>query len=227
MRIETESNKVTLFLENGEAFYFKNAILAGFPHYDWSFLPPHPCGSPIMRIIHRSYFTMKKVEARGSPMVIPVNGYFPRGNFLSLKVPEGERHMVNARNLAGFCGKTAAIHTHIKIHPAFWCFREHFFSVFHGPATLLLYSRSGFESTTADEFTAPRIVSFNITRRFTPITSRSTWLLSVIYNVLFCEVIWKFVDPGVTIAETHHDEPGGESYSVLEFVKHVAGFLRF
>ena len=227
MRIEAASNRATLFLEDGDTFYFKPSILTGYPHYNVCFVPPHPYGSPIMRIIYRSYLLMKKVDARGSSKEVSVNGYFPRGNFHSLTVPAGERHMVNARHVAGFCGKTAAIHTHIKFHPAFWCFREHFFSVFHGPATVLLYSRSGFESTTADEYTPSRIVSFNITRRLTPITPQPTSPLSLIYNVFSTEVIWKFIDPGVTIAETHHGEPGSESLSVWEVVKHLAGIWRF
>lgn len=228
MEIKTGNNSATVLVHRGEKFFFKNAILTGFREFEWCIWPPFPTGCPISRIIHKCYFNMKRVEAQDRDWEIPVIGYHPRGTFFSLYIPKGEHRFVNAKNLVGFSSDLASIHTHIKFQLSYWCLREHFFPVFEGPGTVLIYSRSSLEQSTHCDFSVERIVSFNIDRRFTPMTPKPKSAPALIYNVLSEAVIWHFVDPGETIVETHQaGAEGTEKISIKELFWHCVGFLKF
>jgi len=227
MKIQVHDNRASVNLDPGESFYFKGSILTGFPKFDWCFPPPHPFGSPIMRLFYRSYFGMKKVSATDGPMEIPLTGVFPRGNFQEIEIPDGKKYYINTRHLAGFCGKVREIHTHIKFHPVFWFLREHFFTVVHGPGKVLLYGNSRFEWREDFSFETDRIMCFDISRRLTTTTPQPEKLLSLIWNIISSTTYWQFVDPGKTLVETHHNVQHSEKLSFKEIVMHFLTFLKF
>jgi hypothetical protein len=229
MDLTTLGNSATLRLQPGERYHFKNAILTGHRNFNTCVSPPHPGGSPIARIIHRCYFGMKVVEGGRAGQEVSLTGYYPQGEFYALTIPAGERHYVNLRNLVGFCDRLASIHTRIRFSLPYWCLAEHFFPVFEGPATLLLYSRSRLERSAQQEYAAERIVSFNVRRRFRPTAPTPTSFASMAYEIsLSKEVIWHFLEPGETIVETYQDgAAGAERISLKEILIHLLGLYRF
>ena len=229
MDISTSGNTASLCLKPGERYFFKKSILSGYRNFNTCVSPPFPAGSPIARIIHRCYFGMKTVAATQSPLEVSLTGYYPQGEFYALNIPAGQRHYVNLRNLVGFCDQLVSIHTRIKFALPYWCLAEHFFPVFEGPATLLLYSRSRLERSTLVEYAAERIVSFNTTRPFRPTSPRPTSFASMAYEIsLSKEVIWHFLEPGDTIVETYQEGMAGtERISMREVLVHLLGLYRF
>lgn len=229
MDITTAANSAVLRLQAGERYFFKNAILTGHRNFNTCVSPPFPGGSPIARIIHRCYFGMKVVEGGQSGQAVSLTGYFPQGEFYALNIPAGERHYVNMRNLVGFCDRLGSIQTRVRFSLPYWCLAEHFFPVFEGPATLLLYSRSRMECSTLNHYAAERVVSFNTRRRFRPTAPAPTSLPSMAYEMsLSKEVIWHFLEPGRTIVETYQDgAAGAERISLKEVLFHLLGFYRF
>jgi hypothetical protein len=222
-----DNNAATITISPGESFYFKGNILTGYPHFDWCFLPPHPLGSPIMRIFYKNYFGMRNVAADTESKTVPVTGYFPRGNFHAVKVPAGKRYYVNARCLAGFSGGTPYLTTHIKLHPVFWCLREHFFTVVTGPSTILLYGKSRFEYRDDADFETARIISFDITRRLSTTTPRTDTVYSVLCNVFSDAVYCHFEDAGQTLVEVHHGGEMEEKFTMKEVFMHILAFFKF
>jgi hypothetical protein len=226
MNIETKDNAATISLSEKESFFFKGTILTGFPQYDYCLLPPFPLGSPIMRLFYRSYFGMKRVTATSGNFQVPVTGYFDRGNFEQVEVPAGRDFFVNARCLVGFSGNIPRIHTHIKIHPVFWCLREHFFTVLRGPRKVLLYGRSKFEWRDDTAFEAGRIMAFDIERRLTTTIPQTTTTYSMFRNVFSSVIFWRFVDGGQTLVEKHHNVDSQEKFSLKHILLHVLAFLK-
>jgi hypothetical protein len=225
MQIESKGNAAVIRLENGEGFYFKKSILTGYAHFDWCFWPPFALGGPILRILNHSYFGMRQVRCFGPDVEIPVTGYHFRGNFHGLTIPAGEKRFVSARHLVGFSRSTKGIRTHIKIHPVYWCLREHFFTVVHGPSTVLLYSPSAFVERKDLVFETPRVVSFDIRRRLTATTVQPRTLYSLFRNIFDRTIYLKFLDEGVTLAEAHH-EGASSRFSFREFVLHLLSLLK-
>ena len=136
---------------------------------------------------------------------------------------------MNMRNVVGFCDRLRSIRTRIKFSLPYWCLAEHFFPVFEGPATVLLYSRSSLASNPTLDFAAQRIVSFNARRRFRPTAPRPTSLGSIAYEMSFSkEVIWHFLEPGETVVETYQEGmEGAERLSIKEILIHLLGLYRF
>ena len=226
MNIEAQGNAAVVTLAAGEGFYFKQAILTGYPHFDWCPIPPFALGSPILRLLHQSYFGMRSVRCVKPTEEVPVTGYHVRGNFYGLTIPADKKFYVNARHLAGFSHSTKKISTHIKIHPVFWCLREHFFTVVEGPSTVLLYSPSAFVERTDRVFETRRLVSFDISRSFTASTVQSQTVYSFLRNLLDKTVYLKFLEEGFTLAEAHH-EGGATGFSLRKLLLHVLAFLKF
>ena len=226
MKIEVNGNAAIVFLDRGEGFYFKKNILTGYPHFEWCLFPPFPFGSPIMRLLNKSYFGLRKVLCNNGTREVPVTGYHRRGNFYSLTIPSGQNSYVSARHLVGFSRSTKKITTHIKLHPVFWCLREQFFTVVEGPSTVLLYSPSAFVERNDNVFETRRIISFDIKRRITASTVQPTTWYSHFRNLVDKTVYLKFLDDGTTLAEAHHDGENTE-FSVRELFVHILGFLKF
>ncbi len=226
MKIESKGNAAVVTLENSEGFYFKKSILTGYPNFEWCWWPPFPLGGPIMRILNKSYFGMRMVRCHEYQVEVPVTGYHVRGNFYGLSISPGEKHFVSARHLVGFSDATKKICTHIKLHPVFWCLREHFFTVVEGPATLLLYSPSSFVEREDLIFEPKRIVSFNINRSLTASAVQPRTIYSMLRNIVDKTIFLKFVDSGSTLAEAHH-ETESSRFGVKEFLVHLVGLLKF
>ena len=229
MEITIAGNSANCRLQPGERYFFKNAILTGYRQFNTCLVPPFPLGSPILRMIHRSYFGMKVVEPKKGAQDIALAGYYPQGAFHTLTIPAGERHYVHMRNLVGFCGNLRSIQTRIKFSLPYWCLAEHFFPIVEGPATVLLYSRSGLATSTSLNYAAERIVSFNARRPFRPTAPTPTSFSSMAYEMsLSDEVIWHFLEPGETIVETYQEGMDGtERLTAKEFIVHMLGLYRF
>jgi len=164
--------------------------------------------------------------ARQDFVEIPITGYFHRGNFQEVVIPAGGKYFVNARRLVGF-SDGIKIHTHIKFHPIFWCLREHFFTVIHGPGTALLYGKSRFEWRDDSTFETERIMAFDTSRRLTTTTPQPEQIISMLRNVFSSTVYWKFVDDGKSLVEAHHENPQGEALNFKEILLHILAFLKF
>lgn len=229
MELATLGNSAAVHLQPGDRYYFKNAILTGHRNFNTCISPPFPTGSPIARILHRCYFGMKVVEGGRAGQAVSLTGYYPQGEFRTLNIPAGEQHYVNLRNLVGFCDQLTSIHTRIRFGLPYWCLAEHFFPVFEGPATVLLYSRSRLELSPGLEFAAERIVSFDSRRRFRPTAPRPTSLASMAYEIsLSREVIWNFLEPGETIVESYQEgAAGAERIRFKDILVHLLGLYRF
>lgn len=228
MEILPGNNRAEVKLKKGDTYFFKPAILKGFVDYDWRLIPPHWSGSPFLRIIHRNYFLIKEVSCVESEKAIPLTGYYPRGSFYSLTVGHGEHYCVNIRNLVGFSGNIRSIHTHIKLQPVYWCLREHFFSVFEGPGTILFYSKSPIEPTENHDFDAARILAFDIKRRFTVVAPQPRSAVSWMLNIFSDAIVWRFIDSGTTIADSHIEPSEAfEKPSFSELLSHFLGLFKF
>ena len=209
-----------MVMPTGDAQWFKEA--SGIHQ-----IPDVFCGvNSILRLLHHSYFGMRSVRCVKPTEEVPVTGYHVRGNFYGLTIPAGKKFYVNARHLAGFSHSTKKISTHIKIHPVFWCLREHFFTVVEGPSTVLLYSPSAFVERTDMVFETRRLVSFDISRSFTASTVQSQTVYSFLRNLLDKTVYLKFLEEGLTLAEAHH-EGGATGFSLRKLLLHVLAFLKF
>ena len=229
MHVTTDANRASLMLEPGEHFFFKKSMLQGQAQFDWCLRPPYPFGSPIARMLCGSYFWMKKIAARDKQMTIELAGIFARGSFHSIVIPSGEKFFINPHLLAGFSGGFKSVHTHIKVAPVYFCVRKHFFPVFEGPGTVIFYSVSPIQESEELHFQPERLVAFNIARQFTAITPQPSTIASQVYNVFSHELIWRFLVPGTTVAESrsHHESAqGGDSHRFRQLVKHLLGFLR-
>jgi hypothetical protein len=219
-------NSVTVHLNECESFYFKPTLLKGLASYDWAFPPPHPFGSPFIRLYH-GLWILKEVRAI-EKKEFQIFGNHPRGNFKIVKLAEGEKTCVAMRFLAGFSSDLKSIHTRIRFSPAYWLLHEHFFSVFEGPGTLLLHSASSFEESHHTEFQPERIAAFSAYKEFRPISPQPTKLFSQFINLIFSrEVIWQFQEPGKVLAETCSESEVNRKDSFLgQFFKHLLGFLK-
>lgn len=225
--IEILPNQARLRLSVGSIFWVKASLLGGTPDYDWGVPPPYPWGSFLSRMYHGSWI-LKRVEAKNGTDPISLFGNHPRGGFHAMRLQEGERRAVAVRCLAGFSGDLRSISTRIKIGPAFWLLREHFFCVMEGPGIVLLYSPSVLEVSDAREFQPTRVVAFDAFRRFRPTAPRPKYRLSQIINIFFShEVIWQFEGLGSVVAESRMAVGSEKSEGVIQrFLKHLLGFLR-
>jgi uncharacterized protein (AIM24 family) len=227
MQITTHGNKASLRLESHEIFFVKPSFLQGFLHYDWAVPPPHPSGSPFLRMYHGCWI-LKRLSSDERPLGVTLYGVHARGNFRVLSLKAGERFHVSIRNLAGFSGDLRSIHTKIKFSFSYWMLHRHFFSVFEGPGQILLYAASSFEEAEQTEFQPARLVAFEVSKAFRPVAPQPRNLVSRLWNLLFShEVIWQFEEPGKVIAETctefgseHREGP------IRRFLKHLLGFLK-
>jgi hypothetical protein len=226
MEIHTAHNSASIQLNPGEAFYVKPSLLQGFGTYDWAFPPPHPLGSPFLRLYHGAWL-LKEVLAEGESLNFEVFGDRPRGNFLSLTLTEGEKLCVATRCLAGFSGELPSIHTRIRFSLAYWLLHEHFFSVAEGPGTILLYSPSPLQATGSTEFQPERIIAFNARKKFRPLSPQPRRAFSQLINMFFShEVIWQFQEAGDVWAETCTEWAERPPNGFVRFFKHLIGFLR-
>jgi hypothetical protein len=224
MEIKTQQNRTDVVLSSDESFFVKPALLKGFVNYDWTFPPPFPFGSPILRLIHRCWI-FKQVQGN---TIIPILGNYPRGNFTVVKLAEGERFFISARHLAGFSGSIRKIKTKIKFSPAFWLFHHHFYTIIEGPGEVLIYGAADFEISKEREFQPSRVVAFKVDKKFRPVAPQPKTVISRVINILFShEVIWQFQESGNVIAETCTEVWGSPRGSGLKrFLKHLLGFLR-
>ncbi len=212
----------------GEEFFFKGSLLKGHARFDWRLVPPYPLGSPIARLIHGWYFGMRRVAGVGEASSIPLLGHHARGNFKSIDIPAGEKHFVDARVVVGFSGATNSVHTHIKIAPVYWCLRKHFFTVFEGPATVLLYGPSPIEASEAIDFQPEQVLAFNIQRPFIAALPAPTTQISHVANVFFGQILWRFLEGGETVIENRIYESGDSSRShrLWRTIGHFLAFFR-
>ncbi len=226
-RIEILPNQAKLELEPGSAFWVKPSLLRGVLRYDWGVPPPHPWGSPFLRIYH-GVWILKRVEAMEQSERVSLYGSSPRGNFHELQLKKGERCAVAVRCLAGFSGDLHSIHTRIKLGPAFWLLRDHFFCVMEGAGTVLLYSQSALEVSGATEFQPTRIVAFDAGQRFRPVAPQPRRWLSQIINIFFShEIIWQFEISSQVVAESCSEMEDRRNEGPLRrFFKHLLGFLK-
>lgn len=229
MEITTSGNTANIRLGPKEKYFLKDGVLSGFRNFNTLVVPPFMLGSPIARIIHRCYFGMKTVEGTDGGIDVPLAGYYPQGSFYLHTIPAGHRHFVNLRNFAGFCDQIRSISTKIRFSFAYWCLAEHFFTVFEGPGTVLLYSRSGLQSSSSPEYATSRIVCFDATRRFRPTSPTPTSIPSIAYEVSFSnEVIWHFTQPGETVVETYHEGmAAAERLRLKDVLIHLLGLYKF
>ncbi len=227
MNLCSHGNRATISLQPGEIFFVKPSLLQGVLRYDWTLPPPYPLGSPFIRLYHHCWM-LKHVDAIHTPQETTIYGNHPRGNFLVLKLKGNQKYYVSTRSLAGFSNEIRSIHTSIKIAPAFWLFHEHFFSVFEGPGSVLLYGASLLEIASQTEFQPSRIIAFDASKKFRPIAPSHRTLLSQIINILFShDIIWQFVEPGDIIAETCSDtEEKSRKGFFWHFCKHLLGFFK-
>jgi len=227
MNLSTGQNSASIQLDPSEKFYLKPSLLKGFGSFDWAFPPPHPLGSPFLRLYHRAWI-LKEVCSGKESLNFQIYGDHSRGNFKSIRLIPGERLCIAIHALAGFSGDLHAIHTRIRFSPVYWLFHEHFFAVFEGPGTLLLYSASSIEETSQTEFQPRRLVVFDAQKKFRPISPQPKRLISQIINLLFShEVIWQFQTPGKVWAETcSESELKRKGGFFGRFLKHLLGLLR-
>ena len=227
MQFTLQQNSVTVHLESGDAFILAKRMVKGHRKFDTRWLPPFILGSPFFRMYYGTYWGMREVKGDAK---IEIKGTGDRGNFHVLKLAEGQRYYVAGHALAGFSPTIKSLRTHIKFQLPYWLLEKHFFPVFEGPGEVLLYSKSAFEELESAEFQCERIVAFDIQRQFQPHAPTPERTGSKLHNLLLSrEVIWRFTDGGVTIAERHSNAVGDErddSFAWRTF-KHVLGFLRF
>lgn len=223
------SNSLTLTLAPGEVFYFKGNTLRGFSKFNWQFFPRFPWGSLIARLLDGWYLWMRKVRAETEPVVVPIKGVHPRGNFFPLILQSKEQMYVSAHCVAGFCGSIRNIHTHIHFGFSNWLLRKFFFTVFTGPGLVLIYSRSPIEEISDLELPPERIIAFHAERRFRASAPQPSEAASQAVNIFSGEVLWTFVDGGPTIAEKHSegDERDEERNFFRRLIEHALAFLRF
>jgi hypothetical protein len=232
MQIKTGPNSAELALETGEIFYFRSNFLKNFKNFDWCIIPPQPLGSPIMRVLYKSYFGMRRVSAADQVTRISVRGIHERGNFHSIELQKGQNVFVNAHHLAGFSGQLGGLHTHIKLlNFTFWILGKHFFSVFSGPGTVLLYCHSPFEETSNTVFHPSQILAFDVSRIFRLTPPEPMGALSQLLNLFVSDITWEFITPGLTVAECHIDTGESEDRSGWDTVKeifwHLISFWKF
>jgi hypothetical protein len=219
-----EQNQAKLSLREGESFFIKPSLLTGYRRYDWTL--PFPFGSPFFRLYHRCWM-LKQVEAIEDPVELKLQGVHPRGNFVVLELKKGERYHVAIRYLAGFSGETASLHTHIKVSPGFWLLHQHFFPVFEGPGTILLYGPASLEQGGGTDFVPMRLVAFEAGKTFRPIAPQPRRLGSQLINLLFSnEVIWQFKEPGRVMVEAYNEAEAPGHGGMRGFFRHLLGFFR-
>lgn len=227
MEINCNGNQARIALLQGEGFFIKSSFLTGVPQYDWTFPPPHPWGSPFVRLYHHCWI-LKQVEAKETARELQIQGNRSRGNFAILNLAKGERYYVAVRYLAGFSCNLISIHTRIKFMPSFWLLREHFFPIFEGPGSILLYGGSSLEVSNQREFLPSRIAAFSADKAFRPIAPQPQKMTSQFINLLFSkEVIWQFSEPGGVLAETYNEFETPERQNFLrKFLKHLFSFFK-
>ena len=230
MNVALEMNSAVLTLEPGETFYLKNTVLRGVKDFNWCVIPPYFLGSPIVRILYGSYFKMRCVKApQDQPRQVSLRGVHARGNFHAIKIAPKEKYYVNGHYLAGFSDGLGGLCTHIKFRLGFWMLRRHFFPVFTGPGTVLIYSESPIEEAQDKEFQPDRLMAFNIDREFFPLAPQPTALWSKLANLFSTEVIWVFKDDGISIATRHTvDKEEDENKTFFRrLFEHGLGLLKF
>jgi hypothetical protein len=223
MNILCQANQAKVSLLKNEGFYFKPSLLQGCREFDWAL--PFPLGSPFIRLYHQSWF-MKRVEA-SEPKEISIFGNHARGNFQVIQLAEGQRYYISTRHLAGFSRNVSSIHTRIKVSLSYWLLRHHFFSIFEGPGTVLVYGPSAIEPTEQQEFQPERIVAFEVNQAFRPLAPTHRTAISQTINLLFShEVIWQFERSSQVYAETCVEGPNANEGWFKRFLKHLLGFFR-
>jgi len=229
MNVELSQNRVAITLEENERFYVRGRLVRGIKAFNWVFPPPFPFGSPFIRLIHGTYFGLRELSGTGHREPYVITGLSHRGNFHVLHLKPGEKVYVNGSNLAGFSATLCSLRTHIRFQPPFWFLRKHFFPVFEGPGSILLYSRSKFEVTNRLTFQPERIVAFNIARPFRVSAPEPTTRSSQVFNLFSDEIIWEFLEPGETVAEIYNPDHSedDEGNALWRAFKHLLGFLKF
>jgi hypothetical protein len=212
--IEIGANAAVVTVAKGQAFYFKNTLLQGVTRFNTCYLPKHALGSPFARIWYGSYFALRRVHADQSPVSVTVSGSHRRGNFHRVEIPSGCRYFVEARALAGFCSGVRTIRTKIRFSPNFWLLGKHFFMVVEGPGEVLLYSESPIEVSRGHEFSPKRVLAFEVSRPFRAAAPQPTFFLSRATNLLSKEVVWRFLEEGDTVVESHAMSETGRSHGL-------------
>lgn len=202
MQINVDANSATLLMNSGEVFFLKRAFFTGNLEFERCWIPPHPTGSWIARLLHGWYFGLRRVESHESERRLDISGVSPRGTFYALDLAIGERIFVNPRSVVGFCSKIANISTVIRFGFASWLLRKHFFTIFTGPGMVMIYSQSPIKQSNESSFAPKRVLSFDVARRFRPATPVHRSLPDRAYNLISREVAWEFVDSGTAIVES-------------------------
>jgi hypothetical protein len=228
MRVDLDQNAAVLTLTKGESFYLKPDVLRSTTHFDWCITPPFPLGSPIARIMHGCYFGMRKVKASSEDVSVRVTGTNAVGGFRALDVLAGESFYVKAHNLAGFSSTFDDLHTHVRFAPVFWCLRKHFLPVFSGPGTVLIYSSSPMQESTAREYQPESVIGFNINRPFTAAIPNPSESTSQVVNLFSRAIVWRFQDEGTCLVENRTEEESRNSarHPIVKLLGHLLGLFR-
>lgn len=228
MKFELSQNRVVITLGKSERFLVRGRLVRGIKAFDWAFPPPFPFGSPFIRLIYGTYFGMRALAGAKGGASFVINGLSHRGNFHVIHLQPGEKMYVNGSNVAGFSASLQSLRTHIKWQLPFWFLRKHFFPVFEGPGTVLLYGKSKFETTCRQTFQPERIVAFDIARSFRVSAPQPTTRSGQMFNLFSSEVIWEFLDPGETVVEVYNPNPSedDEGSALWHAIRHVLGFFK-
>ena len=220
MHLSADHNSALLTVKMGESFIFKHSLLQDHADFDWPISPPHWAGSPIARVFNRTYFGMKEVSAIEEDIVVPLRGSHARGNFHAIHLQPYQRMYVSGHHFVGWSGDMGSLSTHIHFGISFWFLRKHFLPVFTGPGTVLIYSESSIEESTASDFQPQRVIAFDISRRLVAAAPFPRRTASTAINLISDQVFLRFLDPGVTIAERHSIESRSGTISIRHFLFH-------
>lgn len=226
MQTQIRPNSLDLTLGVGERIYVKSDLLREPVRMEWRMLPVHPLGSFLGRVIHGLYCGLKYVEGGPTPIGFSLLGSCPRGDFFVVNIPRSREMYVDLRHVVGFTDDIDRIHTKIRLGITYFCLRRHFFYLFQGPGSVILYAPSPFEINRNSSCQPERVVCFDASRAFRARAPSPIKPLSKVINFFRHDVLWEFLDSGETICLAHNpDNEQTKSVWRHAFV-HLLGFFR-